>query len=131
MPKDLRNIDNVQNAIFYQKKYTARKMANNFDVGIRDSEGQKMVEDKRSLKQKLSSRIFIADQYMKKHKKPGIFESEPEWLKSYNPKEIQEKSIDIKAKLRGLKKYGYDVSTEDKNLNKIRKQLGFKSGAWI
>ena len=68
---------------------------------------------------------------MKKHKKPGIFESEPEWLKSYNPKEIQEKSIDIKAKLRGLKKYGYDVSTEDKNLNKIRKQLGFKSGAWI
>lgn len=33
--------------------------------------------------------------------------------------------------MRGIKKYGYDTNTEDKNLNKIRKQLGFKSGTWI
>lgn len=60
-------------------------MAKNFDNGIKDTEGQKIVEDKRSLKEKLSSRVFIADQYMRKHKKPGIFQSEPEWLKSYDP----------------------------------------------
>ena len=42
-----------------------------------------------------------------------MFEPEPDWLKSYDIKMAKEKTIDIKAKLRGLKKYGYDEKTED------------------
>lgn len=79
----------------------------------------------------MSSRRFIADHYLKKSQKSSFIKSEPEWLKGYYPQEEQEKHVDIKAKLRGLKKYGYDVSSEDKCLNNIKKQLGFKSGDYI
>lgn len=33
--------------------------------------------------------------------------------------------------MRGLKKYGYDEKTEDQHLNKLRKEIGFKSGDQI
>ena len=35
---------------------------------------------------------------------------------------------DFKAKLRGLKKYGYDVKNEERQLNKIINELGLRSG---
>jgi hypothetical protein len=37
-----------------------------------------------------------------------MFEAEPDWLNNYDIQQTKEKTIDIKAKLRGLKKYGYD-----------------------
>jgi hypothetical protein len=36
--------------------------------------------------------------------------------------------MDIKAKLRGIKRYGYDFNFEEKQLNKIKIELGLKGG---
>ena len=73
----------------------------------------------------------MAEQFLRRNQKPGMFEPEPDWLNNYDVQMAKEKSIDIKAKLRGLKKYGYDEQTEDYHLNRIRKELGHKSGVCI
>ena len=62
-----------------------------------------------------------------------MFEDEPDFLLNYDPikAEVELQSQNVKAKLKGLKKYGYSAQEEEKKLNAVLKDVGIKSADTI
>ena len=55
----------------------------------------------------------MADYFFRRNRNFGLFEIEPDFINDFKPESLGVKT-DFKAKLRGLKRYGYDTKNEEK-----------------